>query len=65
MADKSPFPFHDVSLDWGLSGPVPQFFIGDDFRPLDVENVSETSVGECLEFLGVCFGYTPGFRTIK
>ena len=49
MADPSPFPFLDLGLDWGVSGPVPQLFVGDDFWPLDIEDVSETSVGECPE----------------
>ena len=38
----------------------PQVSVGDDFWPSDVEDGSETSVDECLQFVGVGFGCMPG-----
>ena len=61
MANPSLFSFLDFRLVLGLSGLVPQLFVGDEFRPPDVEDVSETSVDKCLAFVGVGLCYPPGF----
>lgn len=59
-ANLSPFLFLDVNLDCGLSGPVPQLVVGDDFQPRDTEDVPKTLVGKCLKFVAVGLGYPPG-----
>ena len=61
MTNPSPFSFLDLGLNWDLLGPIPQLFVGDNFWPPDVEDVPETSVGKCLELVGVGLGYPPGF----
>lgn len=48
-------------LTWGLSCPVPQLFIGDVFWPLDVKDVSETSVSECLKLVAASLSHMPYF----
>ena len=61
MANPAPLSLLDLGLHWGLVCSVPQLFVGDSLWPSDVENVSETSVGECLEFVGAGLGHPPRF----
>ena len=65
MAYPTPLALSDFCLDWGLFCLVPQLFVGDNFRPSDVENVPGASVGKCLQFVGAGLGYTPHFQTVE
>ena len=61
MSNPAQFSLFDLDLHWDLSCFFPQVFIGYNLWPSDVGHVSKTSVGECLEFVGVGLGHSPRF----
>lgn len=52
-----PSLFQFLDVNWGLSGPITQLVVREDFCPLDIEDVSEKSVGICKKLVCVGLGY--------
>lgn len=60
-----PTPVCWPRIQFGLSGPVQLLIVWDAFQPPHIEDVPETTIDECLEFVDVCTGFPSDYFAVK